>query len=264
MQATPEEPGYMDTDSFNQGLIHFLSASPTPFHAVANMSETLQREGFTRLNERDAWTLEPGRYYVTRNQSSIIAFVVGKAPMTDTGIRMVGAHTDSPCLKVKPVPEKSSKGYNQLGVEVYGGVLLAPWFDRDLSLAGRVTHTDGNGQLTNTLLDLKRPVATIPSLAIHLDREANSNRSINPETDMPPVMLLEDADFSLRSLISDAVEDATPLASDLYFYDTNPARIIGARSEFIASARLDNLLSCYTGMTALIEADDNVQPAGVQ
>ena len=134
----------MDSD-FNPGLLEFLDASPTPFHAVRRMADTLEANGFKELSETDTWALTPGRYYVTRNQSSIIAFVKGSGPMAETGIRMVGAHTDSPCLKVKPVPDRTSKGYHQLGVEVYGGVLMAPWFDRDLSLAGRVTHRNSNG-----------------------------------------------------------------------------------------------------------------------
>ena len=103
------------------------------------MSAILASQGFTQLNEGDSWQLEPGRYFVTRNDSSIIAFVLGSEAVEETGIRLVGAHTDSPCLKVKPVPEKDKFGYHQLGVEVYGGVLLNPWFDRDLSLAGRIT-----------------------------------------------------------------------------------------------------------------------------
>jgi len=171
---------------------------------------------------------------------------------------MAGAHTDSPCLKVKPNPEKVRHGYHQLGVEVYGGVLLNPWFDRDLSLAGRVTHRDSEGHLTNSLIDLKTPVAVIPSLAIHLDRDANNNRKVNPETDIPPILLQEQEGFRLQHLIEKQTGGGEILATDLFFYDTNPARIIGSNSEFLASARLDNLLSCFTGMKALINASPDV------
>ena len=248
----------METEKFNQGLLSFLTASPTPFHAVKNMTDILLGQGFTRLEETEAWRHSPGRYFVTRNESSIVAFVIGTNPLPETGIRLTGAHTDSPCLKVKPIPDIRSQGYQQLGVEVYGGVLLAPWFDRDLSLAGRVTCRDSDGRLTNTLIDLKDPVAVIPSLAIHLDREVNKSRSINPETELPPVLMLQDDEFSAIKMISDAVGGATPLSMELSFYDTNPAALIGMKQEFIASARLDNLLSCYTGLMALIEADDSI------
>ena len=245
----------METDDFNQELINFLVASPTPFHAVRNMIERLAVEGFTELQENDRWELTPGRYMVTRNRSSLIAFTVGTSPMVESGIRMVGAHTDSPCLKVKPNPERLKHGYQQLGVEVYGGVLLNTWFDRDLSLAGRVTHRNKNGQLVNTLIDLKKPMAVIPSLAIHLDQEPNKNPKINAETDIPPILLQEQEGFSLQMLIDEQIGGSEVLATDLFFYDTNPARIIGTNNEFLASARLDNLLSCFTGMTSLINAN---------
>ena len=121
----------------NQGLIDFLAASPTPFHATASLARRLEEAGYQRLDERDAWRTEAGgRYYVTRNDSSLIAFKLGRNAPLEHGLRLVGAHTDSPCLRVKPNPELARKGYWQLGVEVYGGALFAPWFDRDLSLAG--------------------------------------------------------------------------------------------------------------------------------
>ncbi len=248
----------MDNAAFNDGLIDFLNASPTPFHATATMVSQLETADFRQLNEAETWDLTPGRYFVTRNQSSIIAFVIGSRSLPESGIRMVGAHTDSPCLKVKPNPIRTKHGYQQLGVEVYGGVLLNPWFDRDLSLAGRVTSEDTAGNIINSLVNLREPIAVIPSLAIHLDREANNARKVNPETDIPPVLLQEDESFRLASLIAEQIQDREILATELSFYDTNPARIIGLHREFLASARLDNLLSCYTGMQALLNADPEV------
>lgn len=248
----------MDNAAFNDGLIDFLNASPTPFHATAAMVNQLETADFRQLNEAETWDLTPGRYFVTRNQSSIIAFVIGSRSLPESGIRMVGAHTDSPCLKVKPNPIRTKHGYQQLGVEVYGGVLLNPWFDRDLSLAGRVTSEDTAGNIINSLVNLREPIAVIPSLAIHLDREANNARKVNPETDIPPVLLQEDESFRLASLIAEQIQDREILATELSFYDTNPARIIGLHREFLASARLDNLLSCYTGMQALLNADPEV------
>ena len=133
---------------FNTGLLDFLGKASTPFHAVSEMAERLSQAGFERLQEADDWQLQPaGRYYVIRNDSSIVAFNLAAGDPVESGFRMVGAHTDSPCLKVKPQPEINSQGYFQLGVEVYGGALLNPWFDRDLSLAGRVSFKDQSGQL---------------------------------------------------------------------------------------------------------------------
>ena len=141
----------MNNADFNQQLIDFLNASPTPFHATHNMAVILTKNGFNELQEANKWDTPAGKYFVTRNDSSIVAFIIGSNLLEDTGIRMVGAHTDSPCLKVKPRPERKSQGYQQLGVEVYGGVLLNPWFDRDLSLAGRVTFKNSKDQVTSIL-----------------------------------------------------------------------------------------------------------------
>ena len=248
----------MNNADFNQQLINFLNASPTPFHATHNMAVILTENGFNELRETNKWNTPAGKYFVTRNDSSIVAFIIGSNLLEDTGIRMVGAHTDSPCLKVKPQPERKSEGYQQLGVEVYGGVLLNPWFDRDLSLAGRVTFKTSKNQVKSTLVNLEKPIAIIPSLAIHLDREANKDRTINPETDLPPILLNENETFSLANVLGDAAQGGEILATDLYFYDTNPAQVIGIEEDFLASARLDNLLSCFTGLKSLLEADDSV------
>ena len=151
-----------------KGLLDFLNASPTPFHATTSLAMRLEAAGYRHLDERATWHTEAGgRYYVTRNDSSIIAFKLGKRPAVDGGIRLVGAHTDSPCLRVKPNPELQRQGFFQLGVEVYGGALLAPWLDRDLSLAGRVTYRR-DGKVESQLIDFYQPIAVIPSLAIHL------------------------------------------------------------------------------------------------
>jgi aspartyl aminopeptidase len=259
-----------DQHQFNQGLLDFLQAAPTPFHATAWMMHQLLQAGFIALKEGDAWQLESGkRYVVTRNDSSIIAFVYGKQPLLETGIRMVGAHTDSPCLKVKPQPELNRRGYFQLGVEVYGGALLAPWFDRDLSLAGRVTYRDQSHTIRSVLINFVAPVATIPSLAIHLDREVNRNRSINAQKDIVPLLLqlneqeTQTPDF--RSLLLAHVQREYPqlaaaqvLDYEISLYDTQAPALIGLQQDFIASARLDNLLSCYIGLQALLHGDPDV------
>ncbi|KAA1173809.1 M18 family aminopeptidase [Marinobacter salinexigens] len=251
----------MEHAEFNKDLLKFLNASPTPWHAVATMESRLAAAGFHALNERDDWELKPGTgYYVTRNGSSIVAFRTGNGDVSASGIRMVGAHTDSPCLKVKPNPELRRKGFFQLGVEVYGGVLLNPWFDRDLSLAGRVTYLGEDGEVHDTLVDFRKAVAFIPSLAIHLDREANSSRTVNAQTDLPPVMMqVPDGDTTSfhdllqRQISEESGEKARKiLGYELSFYDASGAAFVGLRDEFIASARLDNLLSCYIGLQALL------------
>ena len=256
----------MNKDTFNQGLLDFLASSPTPFHATENMRKQLATAGFVVLDEADAWQLDkPGRYLVTRNDSSLIAFVLGEAPLLDEGIRMLGAHTDSPCLKVKPRPDRLCQSYYQLAVEVYGGALLNPWFDRDLSLAGRVNYLSKSGRIEHVLIDFKQAIATIPSLAIHLDREANTGRTVNAQLHLPPLVAQQDdegespsfKDLLLAHLVeqqqrSDVVK---VLDYELFFYDTQPAALVGMDQQFIASARLDNLLSCYVGLEALLASD---------
>jgi len=258
----------MNDNEFNQGLMEFVEFSPTPFHAVQTMIGRMECMGYQQLFESEAWQLKKGQgYYVTRNDSSIIAFKLGTKDLTETGIKMVGAHTDSPCLKVKPQPEIVNNGYFQLGVEVYGGALLNPWFDRDLSLAGRVNFLDDGGEIHQVLVNFENPVAVIPSLAIHLDREANENRKINAQKDIPPVLLKlpneDKPDFKaiLLQLLEKkcGVEDAEEILDyELSFYDVQPPALVGLHQDFIASARLDNLLSCYTGLMSLFEADAEV------
>ncbi len=255
----------------NQGLLSFLQSSPTPFHAVQEMVGILEKRGYQRLAETDHWQLdEDGKYFVTRNDSAIVAFNLANKDIRQAGLRMIGAHTDSPSLKVKPEPEITSKTYCQLGVEVYGGALLNPWFDRDLSLAGRISFADGKGALRSTLIDFKEPIATIPSLAIHLDREANTIKSVNAQKDLPLVLGLsgDDESWKFRDLLGDqlasrGIEFREVLDYELYAYDTQPPAITGLKQEFIASARLDNLLSCYVGLQALIGAESQgaAQPA---
>ncbi|WP_272992054.1 M18 family aminopeptidase [Porticoccus hydrocarbonoclasticus] len=258
----------MNKQPYNQQLLDFIYQSPTPFHAVKNMREILEAGGFTRLPEETDWDIQPGgRYYTVRNGSSLIAFIAGHQSALESGIRLVGAHTDSPCLKVKPKPELNRQGYFQLGVEVYGGALLNPWFDRDLSIAGRLVFESGEGSLDQTLIDLKRPVAVIPSLAIHLDRDANNERKVNPQTDIPP-LLFRDPDKSVTDFFKflakelsssgDLPEKARILDHELYLYDCQKPALTGMQSEFISGARLDNLLSCFTGVQALLEAGDQV------
>lgn len=255
---------------FNAELLGFLRASPTAFHATQNLAVQLQQAGFTHLREADAWSLVPGeRYFLTRNDSALIAFIYGQTPLLESGIRMLGAHTDSPCLKVKPRAELTRCGYYQLGVEVYGGALLAPWFDRDLSMAGRVSYRDLDDNILSALVDFELPMAVVPSLAIHLDREVNNLRTINPQKDIVPLLLQLPAEGGVapdfRQLLLAQLQKQHPkvqvgqvLDYEISLYDTQAPAAVGLEQDFIASARLDNLLSCFIGLKALLEADDQV------
>ncbi|MGA8261072.1 MAG: M18 family aminopeptidase [Arenicellales bacterium] len=251
----------MANTEFVDDFLAFLRASPTPFHAVANIAGRLERSGFVRLREHEDWRLDKdGRYYVVRNGSSIVAFSNTGEPGIQ-GIRMVGTHTDSPCLKIKPRPERVKNGYFQLSAEVYGGALLNPWFDRDLSIAGRVTLQTGDRSLVHRLIDFERPLGVIPSLAIHLDREANNSRSINAQTDILPLLLrTSEEGLELRSLLADRLAKEHPdyasaeiLDFELCLYDTQPPAVVGVRDEFISGARLDNLASCFIAVRAIVD-----------
>ncbi len=258
----------MNQDDFNQQLCNFLTAATTPFHAVGQMIARLTTAGFSRLADDSEWQIKPGgRYFLTRNDSSLVAFIAGSDSPPAAGMRIIGAHTDSPCLMVKPSPELHSHGLFQLGVQVYGGALLNPWFDRDLSLAGRVSYLSHQGALYVALVDFRAAIATIPSLAIHLDREANNSRAINPQTAIVPVLsqLADEQKLDFRALLQARLQQEQPqcevqqiLDYELSFYDTQPPALIGLHKEFIASARLDNLLSCFTGLQALLQSDCRV------
>ncbi len=242
----------------------FLDESPSPFHAVTAMQRALQEHGFNDLDPGAPWSIgDRDKALVIRNGSSLIAFRMGSAPLIESGVRMIGAHTDSPCLRIKPTPDVRRSGFHQLGVEIYGGVLLAPWFDRDLSIAGRVTCSDTTGQRLSLLIDFKKPIVTIPSLAIHLNRDIHKNRTINPQQELVPILcdLPDQSEAGFRELLLDQIHQEHPEANvqavtdyELSCYDTQGAQQVGSRGDFLASARLDNLLSCYTGLRSLLDA----------
>ena len=244
----------------NSELITFLNQSPTPFHATENLAALVQASGFKKLSEKENWNLVPGEaYYVTRSGSSFLAFVYGSQSHSETGIRILGAHTDSPCLKLKPQPEKYQCGYQQFTIEVYGGALLNPWFDRDLSIAGKLVWRDKKGKLKSSLVDFRRPMASIPSLAIHLDRDANIGRTVNPELHMNPLWCQAESQQDFRAylkkyLLGEGQEVEKVLDFNLSFYDCQGASLIGENEEFIAGARLDNLLSCFVCARALVDS----------
>ncbi|PHS56837.1 MAG: M18 family aminopeptidase [Sulfurimonas sp.] len=249
----------MNKEDFNEGLLGFLDASPTPFHATANISAMLSNAGFIKLIESEKWNLEKGKkYYLTRNDSSVIAFTYPE----NSNYTMLGSHTDSPNLKLKPNPITKEHGIVKFGVEPYGGLLLNPWFDRDLSLAGRISYLDSEDKIQDILINVDKSIAIIPSLAIHLDDKANKDRTVNKQTDISPVLTTND-DFEFDEFLKwqlsklDILDVKELYAHELSFYDTQKASYVGLHNDFIASARLDNLLSCYLGMLSICSIDES-------
>ena len=242
-------------------LFDFLDSSPTSWHAVAQMAHSLRQAGFEALDERAAWALVPGgRYYTTRDGGALIAFQLPEAPLE--ALRMIGAHTDSPHLRLKPSPFVLARDWVELSVEVYGGALLSPWFDRDLGLAGRVLVASPDGHCDTVLVNSETAIAVIPSLAIHLDRDANKGRALNAQTDMRAVMgragnVPQDMESLARQLMvshGKTLSEHRIVECELGLYDRQPAARVGLSGEFLASARLDNLLSCFCGVEALLHS----------
>ena len=239
-----------------QSLLEFIDRSPTPFHAVQEITNTLSNKGFIEIKETDAWRLKPnGRYFLTRNDSSLIAFVVGSKPE----FKIIGAHTDSPNLRLKPQAVYAKNGYLQLGIEVYGGVLLSTWTDRDLSLAGRVVLA-GKKNPSTKLVRFKQALLRIPQLAIHLNRNVNKKGLIlNEQNHLPPIFSMQNKsapDEVLKKMVARELKckPADIMGLDLSLYDTQPGTLAGAEREFIFSGRLDNLASCHSAMHALTES----------
>lgn len=239
-------------------LLDYIHASPTPHHCVAESARRLLEGGFVELSEGDAWKLEAGRGYFVRRGGALLAFRTGKKAAAQAGFRVLGAHTDSPNLRVKPQPDVVADGYLQLGVEVYGGVLTHTWLDRDLGLAGRVLLAAPEAGKTETrLVAIRRPLLRIPALAIHLDREVVSKGLVlNNQRHLPPVLGLEPA-LPLRQLLAEelGVEPERVLSWDLSLMDVQPPAVGGLRGEFIFAPRLDNQASCHAALLALLRAE---------
>jgi aspartyl aminopeptidase len=239
-------------------LLAFVAAAPSPYHAVAEMTRRLDRAGFTQLSETARWELGPGdRRYVVRDGGSLIALRVGRRPLVDTGVRLIGTHTDSPTLKVRPIEDVRRHGYAQVGVEPYGGLLAHTWLDRDLTLAGRLAVLD-DGVVSTRLVHLERPILRVPSLAIHLFRELrDKGLRLDPQQHLVPVLGPPSAP-ALRSVVAEAagVDADTVVGHDLVTADTQPPARGGIDGGAIHAPRLDNLASCHAALLALRDADD--------
>ena len=249
-----------------EDLLRYVQASPTPWHCVAETGRRLQKAGFSACMEKDAWTLEAGGAYFVTREGALIAFVVGKEPASLGGVLMIGAHTDSPNLRIKPLGSFHKEGYRQLGIEIYGSALTYSWLDRDLGLAGSVCiEGEERGQYTTRLLELERPLLRIPSLAIHLNRKLDQEGlRLNAQDHLAPVIGLtredhkEEGERALRELLAEELKTApeTILSWDLALMDLLPPTIGGANKEFIFSPRLDNQAMCHAALEALIRTRD--------
>lgn len=236
-------------------LLNFLNRSPTSFHAAANLVEAFLEKGFTKLNEGEAWTLERGKGYLIQREGSLIALRVPEGEMK--GILALGAHTDSPGLKLKPKPEVVRENMLLLSSEVYGAPLLSSWLNRDLSLAGKVVFVDRNDKVHEALVWIERPLAIIPQLAIHLDRNVNEQGLIlNKQEHLLALVGLKETSF--ESILQEKLPLKSLVSHDLFLIPFEEARAVG---EFIASARLDNLASCHAILEAFPTPSEEIQAA---
>ncbi|MEC7232396.1 MAG: M18 family aminopeptidase, partial [Planctomycetota bacterium] len=247
------------------GLADFSAASPSPYHACATAAARLEASGFCRLDERAAWDAIPERAYLQRG-GSLMAWALPAAADPAEGFRLVGAHTDSPNLRVKPRPDTGGAGFRQVGVEVYGGVLLNSWLDRDLGLSGRAWIDEGGG-LEERLFLVQRPVMRVPQLAIHLDRAISQDGlKLDRQQHMAPITAVgERHEGAFRELLAAELgcEPAAIKSWDAMLHDLTPSRLIGVHEDMLAAPRLDNLCSAYLGLEAVIAAADAGAPRGV-
>lgn len=244
-------------------LIDFLYESPTAFHSVLSIQKFLNSYGFKQLDESEKWLLETGgKYYMTKNDSALIAFVIGTEDVVEHGFKMIGAHTDSPGFRIKANPEMTVEGsYLKLNTEVYGGPILYTWFDRPLGLAGKVTLRGANPFKPETkLINIRKPLLIIPSLAIHMNRQVNEGVAINAQKDTLPLISLINHQFQkdgylVRLLAEELkVEPTDIMGFDLGLYEYEKGSLVGANEEFISSGRLDDMWMVYAGLKGLAES----------
>lgn len=242
-----------------QNLIDFIDASPTMFHATASCKQLLDTNAFTALDNGAAWDLkEGGKYYTTINDSCIIAFCINSTNIEEEGFKIIGTHNDVPGFRIKPNAQMQTENYIKLNTEGYGGAILSTWFDRPLSVAGRVAlKSDDLLRPETRLVDLNKPLLIIPSLAIHMNREVNNGVAINKQKDTLPVLTYTNEAVSpslMLELLADALKVAVSdiLDADLYLYPYEKSMCVGLKEEFISAPRLDDLSMAYSGLYALL------------
>jgi len=236
-------------------LFDFINNSPTAFHCVANVKETLLQEGYTELYEKDMWELRtPGSYFVVRNMSSIIAFRIPRA--SHKGFHIFSAHSDSPCFRIKENTEMVfENNYVRLNVEKYGGMILPSWYDRPLSVAGRVVVREGH-ELKEKLVNIDRDLCVIPNVAIHMKSDTNTGYAYSVQTDLLPLY----GDFSSKDSFDDMIAEAAGtekeniLGRDLFLYSRQPGTILGGRKELAMCPRLDDQACVFSGLKGLVNS----------
>jgi aspartyl aminopeptidase len=233
------------------GLCGFIDASPSPFHACATVSARLQGAGYTELSEADRWPDQPGRYFVVR-AGSLVAW---NSTRPDAPFRIVGAHTDSPNLRVKQHPDRLVAGWRVVALQPYGGAWLNSWLDRDLGISGRLSVRDGAG-FSHRLVRIDDPILRVPQLAIHLADDRKS-LTLDPQRHVNAVWGVDDSVGSFVGYVAEraGVAPADVLAADLMTHDLTPSRVVGADASLLSAPRLDNQASCYAGLEALLAAE---------
>jgi len=255
----------MEVKSFAREVIEFIDESPSTYHVVKNCSDILDENGFERIMPREKWEIKKGgKYFLKKSSSTIIAFTVGEDFDVKNGFKIFGAHTDSPCFRIKPNPEIVTENVVRLNTEVYGGPILSTWFDRPLSIAGRVIVKGENSFFPRTVkIKIDEPLLTIPNLAIHQNREVNNGVKIDKQNDVLPVISLINKNFEREGYLERIILEKTGIKKediidfDLYLYATEKGCLLGANEEFMSSPKIDNLASVYTGLIGLLEAEEN-------
>lgn len=239
-------------------LLVFIDKAKSVYHASRQIQDKLDNVGFIKLDEKESWNLENGRsYYIERNSSAIVAFKLGSTPLNKSGFKIIGAHTDSPGLKIKTNSLTKYKNLTKIGIEVYGGPILSTWLDKPLSIAGRITLKSATG-MKEKIIDFKKPIAIIPNLAIHLNREVNKGFEYNKQTHLSPIIIIDNdkKDYSLYDLIADQlnIDSTLIMETDLFLYDCQQSSYIGLNDEFISAPKIDNLAMCHGILNSLCNA----------
>ena len=247
-------------------LLEFLDNSPCNFFAVDTIKKTLVNSGFSELKPENQWILEKGgKYFVTKNDTAIFAFVIGNKPLCDTGFNIISAHSDSPCFRIKPNPEMLVDGVLKLNTEVYGGPILYTWFDRPLSIAGRVLvrNEKNPGQPITKLFDFGEPVLIIPHLAIHFNRNVNEGNPLSKQVDMLPVCAIVNETAEKNNFLLNKLKEKLGLTDiseildfDLMLYNSQKAQLTGFNHEFVCSGRIDDLSMAHAAMCGLLNSSN--------
>ena len=249
-------------------LLQFLDSSPVNFLAVETISKQLQETGFERLDACEKLgKMKPGKqFFLTKNDSSVYAFRIGSEPLSEAGFHMICAHCDSPTFRIKPNAEMTcERGITKLNTEVYGGAILSTWFDRPLSIAGRVIVRTQDAMRPETkLMCINRPILIIPNLAIHFNRQVNDGVALSRQKDMLPILGIVSSELERGNLLINIITEELGIKStdildfDLYLYDTTPACHVGAHNEFISAGRIDDLSMVHAGLSALLADTETI------